>query len=130
MGLAEDGNSTEAEGAKESGDSESKESETDAGEEEGHKKKVLGATGKDVFGGKNSSVVGFLGFSKKEPTLLGIPMPIVMFLFVLTVTISCLTIGCCIARKTDILKVNKEEVGGPARPVDEEEDTKGYDWRK
>lgn len=100
--------------------------------EGGEKKepKVLGATGKDVFGAKNGTVVGFLGFSNKEPAVLGIPLPICMFLFVLCMCISCITVGCLIARKTDILKVNKSEVGGAAKPVDEEEDSKGYDWRQ
>ena len=35
----------------------------------------------------------------------GIPLPVVMFLFVVCATGTCLTVGCLIARKTDILKV-------------------------
>lgn len=97
----------------------------------GEKKKVLGASGEEVFGKQDGAVAGFLGFeSKGEPNVLGIPLPVVMILFVTCVTITCLTVGCLIARKTDILKVNKEEVGGAAKPVDEHiEDDRGYDWR-
>jgi len=94
------------------------------------KKKVLGASGEEVFGKKDGAVAGFLGFQGKgEPNLLGIPLPIVMFLFVLTATLTCLTVGCWIARNTDILKVNKNEVGAPDRPTDDIEDTRGTDWR-
>jgi len=54
-----------------------------------------------------------------------------MFLFILCATAACLTLGCYIARTTEILKVNKEEAGAAAKPVDEHvEDTKGYDWRE
>ena len=90
---------------------------------------AFGATGKDVFGGKNSTVVGFLGFSKTEPGIFGIPFPVIMFLGVLSGASLCVTTGCLIARNTDILKVNKEEAGAASKPVDEEEDTKGYSWR-
>jgi len=91
---------------------------------------VMGATGGEVFGGNKSAVVGFLGFSKKEPTILGVPLPVCMFLFVITACATCITVGCLIARKTDILKVNKNEVGGAAKPVDDVEDDKGYYWRQ
>ncbi|EKX38181.1 hypothetical protein GUITHDRAFT_154784 [Guillardia theta CCMP2712] len=94
------------------------------------KSKVLGASGDKVFGGANSTVAGFLGFKKdSDPNFLGIPFPIVMFIFVFCGAIAAISVGCLIARKTDLLKVNKEEAGGPARPVDEEPDTKGYNWR-
>ena len=64
------------------------------------------------------------------PPLTGIPLPVCMFLFVLCATLSCLTLGCYIARTTDILKVNKEEAGAAAKPIDEDvPDNKGYDWR-
>lgn len=88
-------------------------------------------------------MAGFLGFKKdSDPNFLGIPFPIVMFIFVFCGAIAAISVGCLIARKTDLLKVcnvvcnllslrelvqvNKEEAGGPARPVDEEPDTKGY----
>lgn len=92
--------------------------------------KVMGATGGEVFGGNKSAIVGFLGFSKAEPTILGVPLPVCMFLFVICACATCITVGCLIARKTDILKVNKNEVGGAAKPVDDVEDDKGYYWRK
>jgi len=90
---------------------------------------VMGATGGEVFGGNKSAVVGFLGFSKKEPTILGVPLPVCMFLFVITACATCITVGCLIARKTDILKVNINEVGGAAKPVDDVQDEEGYPWR-
>jgi hypothetical protein len=66
----------------------------------------FGASGDDVFGkGSNSSVVGFLGFSKEEPGVLGIPFPVIMFLCVICGASLCITTGCLIARNTDILKV-------------------------
>ena len=84
------------------------------------KKKILGASGEDVFGKKNGAVAGFLGFQEKgEPNILGVPLPVCMFVFVVLCTCTCLTVGCIIARKTDILKVNKEEAGAAAKPIDE-----------
>ena len=84
------------------------------------KKKILGASGEDVFGKKDGAVAGFLGFQEKgEPNILGVPLPVCMFVFVVLCTCTCLTVGCIIARKTDILKVNKEEAGAAAKPIDE-----------
>ncbi len=160
-----------------------------------------------MFGGNKSAVVGFLGFSKvrpadamrgnprfrcspscmlieqKEPTILGVPLPVCMFLFVITACATCITgtawttfppcaalhqlqqdvrmpeltsvaraaqwaassqgrrtssrcaraiCGClvlCHLNTPFVSQVNVNPVGTAARPVDEEEDTKGYDWR-
>uniref|UniRef100_A0A7S0V688 Transmembrane protein n=1 Tax=Hemiselmis tepida TaxID=464990 RepID=A0A7S0V688_9CRYP len=97
----------------------------------GGKKKILGAAGEEVFGGSNSSFVGFLGFSKKEPSFLGIPFPILMFLGVVCACASCITVGCLVARNTSVLKVNVAKADkGEDDDEEEEEDEKGYYWRE
>lgn len=60
---------------------------------------------------------------------MGIPFPVLMLALVVTLCCSCLTVGCLVARKTDILKVNVESTT-KAAVVEEEEDTKGYYWRQ
>lgn len=46
-----------------------------AGDDDEPKKKVLGASGEEVFGAKNGAVAGFLGFQDKgEPNFLGMSL--------------------------------------------------------
>lgn len=97
------------------------------------KPEVLGAAGAKVFGGDNSSIVGFMGFEKKEPTFLGIPFPILMFFGVVCGCALCITTGCLIARNTDVLKVNVDKKAADAEEDedddDDEDDEKSYYWR-
>jgi len=126
--LADAANSTDAVAAGGAG--------ADAAPAEGHddaaaKPKVLGAAGAEVFGGANSSITGFMGFSKKEPSFLGIPFPILMFLGVVCGCALCITTGCLIARNTDVLKVNVDKKAVEEEEEEEEEDDeKDYYWRK
>jgi len=101
-----------------------------AGGDAAAKPKVLGAAGAQVFGGANSSITGFMGFSKKEPSFLGIPFPILMFIGVVCGCALCITTGCLIARNTDVLKVNVDKKAVEEEEEEEEDDEKDYYWRK